>query len=516
MKKAFFQKDALRVLKPAAIGFLDADLNLISLNKAMSALFQVDPAALKGAGYLDFLPGPDLELWRAGLKRAASQGPEFRLCLKTSLASPLGPPLKVRVTVDALNLEGGRSGGFLTVWEEAGPSRLSCRKRQQAADSYRLFFNHLPVPAFYFSLSPAGQVTVNQALADLLGYGSRAEAEAALGGGRLLRHLGREQARSIRADIACGQRLIGRPVQCRRLDGSYFDGALTVSVTSDAWDEIQSIDGYLEDVTLKNQAQEAFTRAKDAAESADRAKSEFLANISHELRTPLNIIIGMSGMTLESPQLAPELAESLAMINQAGEELLNRINDLIAVGDLGAGRLKSATAPFTIPALLNALLGALEKRARAENVELLVESNVDQNLILMADHKLINMVLAKLIHNAIKFSARGRGRVRVSASLERLNEAGAQAALLISVSDSGPGLPEKNRDNLFQDFTQGDSSNTRHYGGLGVGLYLARGLTELMNGRLTARNRPEGGAEFILNLPVRLFRNEDEEEMFKP
>lgn len=510
-KKFFFSDGALKVLGPAAIGLLDADLNLTGQSSYLAALFQAKENALKGLGYQNYLPGPERDFWNKRLKNPGPAMPEAQLSFNTSLLRNGGLPVRTRVIITPLPGESGRPGGFLTIWEALDNCPASRRELQLSVDNYRMFFNHLPVPVFHLPFNSNGRISVNLALAELLGYASTTEAEATLRGARLVRHFGASEVRDITAQLKRAQHLPAYPLKCRRNDNSFFDGALTVSLTLDGRGEIYSLDGYLENVTLKNKNQLALTRAKEAAESADRAKSEFLANISHELRTPLNVIIGMSGMTLESCRLAPELFEGVDMIKQAGEELLSHINDLITVGELGAGRLKTSGTPFTIPALLNSALSSMGETARAGGVELAIASTVDDNLMILADHRLINTTLAKLIHNAVKFSA--RGRVEVAAALKTSVSNGLEnepANLVISVSDSGMGLPEKNQDDLFMGFIQGDSSSTRNHGGLGVGLYLARGLAELMGGCLKARNRPEGGAEFTLSLPVKIFDDEDD------
>ena len=242
---------------------------------------------------------------------------------------------------------------------------------------------------------------------------------------------------------------------------------------------------------------EAFLqKAKREAEEAARAKNEFLSNISHELRTPLNIIIGMLELAGEDDGLQEEMRDNLALAKDAADNLLVTLNDLIVLSNLEGRRLTSDVSRFSPNLLLKSLAHQFGGRAAAKNIELKIESGADGDAVLDAGYNLIILALEKLIDNAIKFTEE-KGEVILEAGLEE----NGGPWLYCRVKDSGPGLNEL----ILQSselFRQGDGSMNRKHGGLGLGLQLARNLAATLGGRLTMSNRPGGGAELCLGVPV--------------
>lgn len=241
--------------------------------------------------------------------------------------------------------------------------------------------------------------------------------------------------------------------------------------------------------------------AIERAESADRAKTEFLAFLSHEMRTPLQTILGRTEL-LRQESVAPRHADA---IETQGRHLLRLVTDLLDLGTIEAGKLKLHSAPFA----LRALLASLEEThgpAAAEKdltLDVTVEPEVADRLL--GDEARLRQILGNLLGNAVKYTARGTVTLHVTTpssssgpgpQLSNLNS----QLLQFAVTDTGPGLPPAKIPQLFTLFTRLDAGGTFTREGTGVGLALVRRLCDLMGGTVTAANRPEGGAEFQVRL----------------
>ena len=246
------------------------------------------------------------------------------------------------------------------------------------------------------------------------------------------------------------------------------------------------------DVTAQKEAQAQAVAAKEQAERATRAKSIFLANMSHEIRTPMNAIMGLTHILRREANTRSH-AEKLGLIAHAADHLLAVINDILDISKIEAGKVELERIDFDLDNLLNRISSIIAPRAREKHIEFIVDA-ADLPARLNGDPTRLGQALINYLSNAIKFTERGsivlRGRL--------VEDHGQQIMLRFEVEDSGIGIPPEQLNNLFQAFTQADSTTTRQYGGTGLGLAINKHLAELMGGTVGVRSRPGQGSTFWL------------------
>ncbi|MEG3638032.1 PAS domain-containing protein [Magnetococcus sp. PR-3] len=246
------------------------------------------------------------------------------------------------------------------------------------------------------------------------------------------------------------------------------------------------------DITSLKKAQQDSRLAMELAEQANRAKSEFLATMSHEIRTPMNVVVGMSDVLMES-LVSSEHHNQMRLIQQAGNTLLDLINDILDISKIEAGQLELEHTPFD-PALLMTETVAIFQAQTAQK-GLTLTSQIVEPLpqALIGDRARLRQVLVNLLGNAIKFTERGGIEVQMGYEHHQL---------WCAVEDSGLGIAQEKLEQIFDKFTQADSSVARRFGGSGLGLAISQNLIHLMGGEIEAKSELGQGSRFQFHIPA--------------
>ncbi|MBE5922851.1 MAG: response regulator [Lachnospiraceae bacterium] len=256
------------------------------------------------------------------------------------------------------------------------------------------------------------------------------------------------------------------------------------------------------DITEQKETENKLSKAIKDANSAYKTQSEFLANMSHEIRTPINGILGMLQLTLMSEDLQADHRDNLTTAKNCADTLLRLINDILDISKLEAGKYNLREENFDVRAAIEETIAAQVPIAQNKGLTLDCSFGSDVPKLVRGDEQRIQQVLNCLLSNAIKFTSEGGVRVKVACIDDLLDK----IKLRIAVADSGIGISDADKNKLFIRFSQVDASDTRKYGGSGLGLVITKQIVELMGGNITVQSKEGLGSTFIVEVPLKIIK----------
>ena len=281
----------------------------------------------------------------------------------------------------------------------------------------------------------------------------------------------------------------------RAKNGQLYWVATTIAPIKNHTGKIERYIAMRTDITQQKAVQQELREARDAAEGAARAKSEFLATMSHEIRTPMNGVLGITQMLMDTP-LDNHQRHLITTIKHSGDTLVSIINDILDYSKIEAGKLNIEQIELDLRNLLDECIELFSTAVTQKQIRLLLDVSVDTPCIIISDPTRLRQIIINLLGNAIKFT--DQGFVTLSTQYDNT-----RSELRITVRDTGIGISDEQQRNLFQSFSQADSSTTRKFGGTGLGLAISRSLTQLLGGRINVKSALAEGSEFWLELPCR-------------
>jgi len=383
------------------------------------------------------------------------------------------------------------------------------RELRRSTESFVLsLIDKLPIGLYRNTPEPGGRfIMANPALVQMFGYES-------------FEDLRRTPVAELHVDPAARQEIsdtllregnfVAEEVHFKRKDGSHLWAAVTATVNRDP-DGQAYFDGTIIEVTKRREAEDALRQAMQEAEAGSRAKSEFLANMSHEIRTPMNAIIGMGHLMLDT-ELEPQQRQYVEIIRSSANSLLTIINDILDFSKIEAGKLTLETHAFELSKLISTVMDTTALSGHEKGLELssTIDSNVPKQL--RGDLGRLRQILVNLVGNAIKFTR--SGSVRIKISLDSQNDK--LATLRFRVSDTGIGITADRLDNLFEAFSQADSSSTRRFGGTGLGLAICKRLAKLIGGSIGVESEVGRGSTFWFLAPLEKLPGDEDGDRYTP
>jgi PAS domain S-box-containing protein len=374
-------------------------------------------------------------------------------------------------------------------------------ERDRAERQVRQILEDLPVGITVAGLAKSDLEFANAHFRELFGFNEDSVLEANVAG----MYADPEVRAYIRGVLIDGGAVRNRELKMKRADGSEFWSMGTI-IPFEYEGQPAALGGYY-DITDQKRAEREILNARDAAETAAQAKSDFLASMSHEIRTPMNGIVGMADL-LSQTDLDDDQSLMLNTVRESGNALLTIINDILDFSKIEAGKLDIESIPLSLADVLEGAAATMAPSAIGKNVR--ITTFVDPNLParLKGDPVRLRQIVFNLTGNAVKFSEEGEVVVRA----EAVEQGSGQCKVRISVVDYGIGISEEAQGKLFEAFSQAESSTTRRFGGTGLGLAICKRLTEMMHGEVFVESQLGSGSTFSIEVPLGLADEENDDK----
>ena len=340
-------------------------------------------------------------------------------------------------------------------------------------------------------------IEVNQAFTQITGY----TREDVIGRNPRFLQSGRHRAafyQTLWQDLLANGHWRGELWDLRK-SGELFVAQLTISVVRNAQGKVRHLVGIFSDITQRKESETLLLEAREQAETANRAKSRFLATMSHEIRTPMNGILGMAQLLL-MPNLNDSVRSDYARtILSSGQTLLGLLNDILDLSKIEAGKIQLDSTVFAAQALIHEIGNLFGGAAKAKGLQIDCQWQGAMGQRYQADAHRLRQMLGNLVGNAIKFTAHGK----INIAAKEIERNGDEAVLEFAVSDTGIGIPSDKLGLLFKPFSQADSSTTREFGGSGLGLSIVRSLALALGGEVGVSSEHGMGSRFWFRVPAR-------------
>ncbi|HTP11999.1 MAG TPA: PAS domain S-box protein [Bacteroidota bacterium] len=474
------------------ITFSDESGHFLVFNKTMENLtgYSVDEANAGDFSALLYPNPSDRQRALDGLKELLET--KVLREVESTITTKSGEQRVILTSTSLLELNGHKM--FLSAYRDITLRRIAQKALEESEARFRGLYDDAPVG--YHELDAQGRIVrVNRKELEMLGY----RAEEMIG-----QEVWKFSEDSKTSQEAVRAKLAGTVVP----KGSYERTLLTKRgmklpvlvdehFVRDQAGKVTGIRTIIQDISLQKQAAEALREAKEAAETATRAKSQFLAVMSHEIRTPMNGVIGMTDLLLHT-ELSEEQKDYVETIKTSGETLLSIINDILDFSKIESGKIELEHHSFELKECIEEVFELLAPKAVTKSLDLLYWIDPRVPPIVVGDKLRLRQIFFNLIGNAIKFTEKGEVYASVTLDWRVANE----CQLHFAVKDTGIGIPKDRADRLFKAFSQVDSSTTRKYGGTGLGLAISTRLVELMGGRIWVESDEGKGSTFTFTAKI--------------
>jgi PAS domain S-box-containing protein len=403
----------------------------------------------------------------------------------------------------------------LTLLEQEIAERISIENRlRDSEEKFRDIFENSVEGIF--KTTPEGRpISINPALARILGFSSPGEMMFHINNLSAQVYVDRSERDNLIKILERDGQVSGFEAKFIRQDDAIIWASISSRAVKDSHGKLVHIQGSVEDITERKRTEDILKQAKEIAENANRAKSEFLATMSHEIRTPMNAIIGMTERVMGTV-LTEEQQKCLNGVSKSSDHLMAIINDILDFSKIEAGKLELEEVPFNLDKLCGDTVNMLSYQVEQKNLRLSYRLASD-HIYFTGDFHRLRQILLNLIGNAVKFTQRGEIALRVSDAVfgnaDLSVSMDKKVVLLFSIRDTGIGIPQEKLQVIFETFAQLDASSTRQYGGTGLGLAICKKLVSLMEGDIWVESTPAKGSTFFFTIRLKMAEQHEIEQL---